>query len=1062
MLQRISERLLSRFGPHYILMMMWLTRACASIGGLLVLYYVNLSLTLPETIRYHFEVVALVVVSFAVTVTVYLALWETRHLREVIRRIRAGKAVDGPLGQEAGREAVIFSGRHHRYESWVVPSTTLAPLLVYLKVVDDASITVLINVSLAALMATVMVLMSTYFLIGSCMRPVIAYLLSNGVAVEFDSIPVSKLRGRMNISFALIILTTALMIGTLANQRATDLVDHPETQGEAVGNLRRHTTYITVAAVLIGLVFSTVLAQSVAVRVRDLVDSMKRVQTGDLSARLTPTGNDEIDIVTRQFNEMVSQLDRNDHTIRDLNANLEKKVKNRTRQLSKKKRELQVSFRQLQEHDRLKTQFFSNVSHELRTPLTMILAPLEELLTKRQQQLPKDAGYMLEVALVNGRRLLDLINRLLEFSKLEAGHAQVNLSPVDLNEMVNELAASARPLAQQRQIELKIETDAEMPVIGADTDKMDSIITNLVSNALKFTPAGGAVEVRTRRDESRVYLYVKDSGIGIAPDDHTRVFERFVQLDGSTARKYSGTGLGLSLVKELVELHGGKIQIDSEVGQGATFWFWLPITEPPTEAARQVSAMARSCRFADLVSCESEEPAAAETVAAPAGAPTILVADDTPEMRRLLTSVLHDHYHVVTAEDGEQGTLLARDIMPDLIISDVMMPVTDGYEFCRRIKDNPVTARIPFVLLTAKADRTMKIEGLQIGADDYLVKPFDAEEMRARVRSLLRLRALDRKLDERNAELEHTLTALQNTQTQMMQMAHLAGMTEIATGVLHNVGNVLNNVNISTTVLGERLRQLRIDGLAKVVKLFEEHSDDLEAFLANDRRGRQVQEYLGSLAKTLAADQQELLAELGFLSDKVQHIRNIIVAEQNYAKRVSFRERCDLSALIEDVLLMRSHSLQKNRIELARDFDELPPMVLERSKLLQVIENLVKNAIESIVSHDGEKRLIDIRLKWAGADRVRLTVTDSGRGIAPDHASRIFNFGFTTKKSGNGFGLHSAANAMAEMGGKISAQSEGLGRGATFTLEMPLVTESPDEEGSDVAENEPEHALMPV
>ncbi|MGH7136612.1 MAG: sensor histidine kinase, partial [Pirellulales bacterium] len=378
----------------------------------------------------------------------------------------------------------------------------------------------------------------------------------------------------------------------------------------------------------------------------------------------------------------------------------------------------------------------------------------------------------------------------------------------------------------------------------------------------------------------------------------------------------------------------------------------------------------------------------------------------------------------------------------------------DGYEFCRRIKQNPAMARIPFVLLTAKADRTMKIEGLEIGADDYLVKPFDAEELRARVRSLLRLRALDRKLDERNAELERTLTALQNTQGQMMQMAHLAGMTEIATGVLHNVGNVLNNVNISTTVLGERLRQLRIDGLGKVVKLLDEHADDLETFLAKDHRGRQVQEYLATLSKTLAADQQELISELGFLTDKVQHIRNIIVAEQSYAKRVSFKERCQLSSLIEDVLLMRSHSLQKERIEVVRDFDELPPMVLERSKLLQVIENLTKNAIESICSHDGPKRLIEIRLKRAAIDRVRLSVTDSGRGIEAEHASRIFNFGFTTKKSGNGFGLHSAANALAEMGGKISAHSDGLGTGATFALEIPIVTDTSEEGQAHVTEDE--------
>ncbi|HEX5445475.1 MAG TPA: ATP-binding protein [Pirellulales bacterium] len=1045
-MQRYAERMLRRFGPHYILLMMWVTRLSGSIGGLLVLYYVNLSLTLPDDIRLHFAIVALMGVSVAVTLTVQLAMWETRHLREVLRRIASSRFIEPKLAAAAGREAVIFAGRHHRHESWLVPATTLVPMLVFLKMADNAPPAVLINISLAAFMGTVMALMSTYFLIVSFMRPVIAYLLEHGLAIEFDSLPVSKLRGRLNICFALIILTTALMIGTLAKQRATDIVNHPESQAEAVANLRHHTTYITVVAVGIGLIFSTVLAQSVAVRVGNLVDTMKRVQAGDLSARLTPTGNDEIDIVTRQFNAMVSQLDRNDHTIRDLNANLGKKVKQRTRQLSKKKRELQSSLRQLQEHDRLKTQFFSNVSHELRTPLTMILAPLEDLLGKRGPQLPKDAAYMLDVALVNGRRLLDLINRLLEFSKLEAGHARLNVAPVDLRELVDELATSARPLAEQRQIELRVEHASALPVIGADADKMDSVVTNLLSNALKFTPPGGIVEIKSRHEGGRIYVSVRDSGIGIAPEDHARVFERFVQIDGSTARRYSGTGLGLSLVKELVELHGGEIRLDSEAGKGAMFTFWVPVTEPPSEQVRQASSMARTTRFADLVVCEPGAPAADEAPpAAPTGAPTVLVVDDTPEMRRLLAGVLSDQYTVVTAEDGEQGCALAEEIMPDLIISDVMMPVTDGYEFCRRVKQNPVMARIPFVLLTAKADRTMKIEGLEIGADDYLVKPFDAEELRARVRSLLRLRALDRKLDERNAELEKTLSALQNAQSQMLQMAHLAGMTEIATGVLHNVGNVLNNVNISTTVLSERIRQMRVDGLSKVAGLIGNHSDNLHELLGDERRRNQLMDYLNTLSAAMAADQTELLGELSFLVDKVQHIRNIIVAEQHYARRVSFKERCDVRALMEDILLMHSHSVAKFEVELIRDFDELPPVTLERSKLLQVLDNLVKNAIESMSACDTE-RVLTVQIKAEPNEQVRIAVKDTGSGIDPAHANRIFNFGFTTKQSGNGFGLHSSANAMSEMGGSISVHSDGVDLGATFTLLLPLVAE--EEEGS--------------
>ena len=1040
MLHQLPERMLRRLGPHYILWMMAATRVSGSIGGLLVLYYVHLTLTLPDIVRRHFEMVALASVAAAVMLTALYSLWETRRLRQALALIHRGLPVEGDLGQEAGREAVTFAGRHHLAESWLVPCSTAAPLLIFLRLVDHASVVVLINVSMAAFMGTVMALMSTYFVIAACMRPVIAYLLENGAVIDFDKLPVSRLRNRLNICFSLIILTTALMIGTLARQRAADMVNQPETQQVALASLKAHTTYITIAAVAIGLVFSTVLARSVAVRVGRLVDSMKRVQAGDLSVRMTPSGNDEIDIVTCQFNAMVSQLDRNDHTIRDLNANLERKVKQRTRQLSRKKRELQASLSQLQEYDRLKTEFFSNVSHELRTPLTMILAPIEEIINKRRGELAGDTAYMLDAALVNGRRLLDLINRLLEFSTLEAGRAKLRLSPVDLGQMAEELVAVAAPLARQRQIELRLERDADLPAIGADADKLDSVVTNLLSNAMKFTPAGGTVEIKTLRRGDRACVYVRDTGIGISAEDHRRVFERFVQLDGSTSRRYSGTGLGLALVKEIVELHGGQVFLESEVGRGTTFWFELPITEPPTESQRQAASLVRSCRFADLVVCEPEEQEQIPAVAAPSASfdvPRLLVVDDTPEMRRLVAAVLKDQYRVFTACDGEEGWQTALREMPDLIISDVMMPVVDGYEFCRRIKGHPATERIPFVLLTAKADRTMKIEGLETGADDYLVKPFDAEELRARVRSLLRLRTLDRKLDERNVELESTLAALQSTQEQMMQVAHLAGMTEIATGVLHNVGNVLNNVNVSTTVIGERLRRLRVDGVAKTARLLDEHAADLPGFFAEADCGERIRRYLSGVARELEDDRQALVVEMEFLVDKVQHIRNIIVAEQHYARRVSFRELCDVHKLIEDTLLMHGHSLAKHQVTVRREFDELPPGQLEKSKLLQVVDNLVKNAIESM-SAGGGTGTLTIRTLRLDDDRVRVEVADTGLGIDPDDANRIFNFGFTTKSSGNGFGLHSAANAMAEMGGSISASSEGLGKGATFAIEFGL------------------------
>ncbi|MBI3465140.1 MAG: response regulator [Planctomycetes bacterium] len=1048
MLEQTIQRLLRRCGEHYILVMMLLTRVCGSVGGLLVLYYVNLSLTLPALIRFHFEMMALVVVAVATTLTVLYALWETRHLRQVLKQIGLGQAVTPELAIEAGREAICFADLHHRREAWLVPTSTLLPLLAFLRIVDGAGVPIMINISLAAFMGTAMALMSTYFLIAYCMRPVVAHLLAHGLDVGFDELPVSTLRARLNICFTLIILVTALMIGTLANQRATDIVNNPATQERAVAKLQSHTTYITIFAVTIGILFSTVLAQSVAVRVGQLVDAMKRVQQGNFSQRLMATGNDEIDLLTRQFNAMVSQLEQNDHTIRDLNATLEQKVKRRTRQLSKKKRELQSSLRQLQEYDRLKTDFFSNVSHELRTPLTMILSPIDQLLDQRKQQ-SAEAVYLLDVARVNGRRLLELINRLLEFSKLEAGQAVLRHGAVELGELVRELITEATPLAQQRGIKLDLQVEPDLPVIRADEEKLESVITNLLSNALKFTPAGGTVRADVSRRDGDLIVSVTDSGIGIKAADHAKVFERFVQIDGSTSRKYSGTGLGLALVKELIELHGGQIQVESEPGKGARFWFSLPIVEPPADPADLIKSpknTARSARFADLVQVESETIQELVQQSAPPDAPRVLVVDDTPEVRTMVGKVLCDSYQILFASNGEEGTELALRELPDLIISDVMMPVVDGYELCRRMKGNPLSARIPFVLLTAKADRLMKIEGLDTGADDYLVKPFDAEELRARVRSLLRLRSLDKKLDARNAELESTLKELESAQSQMLEMAHLAGMTEIAPGVLHNVGNVLNSINISATVLGDRLRKLRVEGVTKVADLFKQHTGNLADFVSAEQRAEQLTEYLSTLSSALVDERQSLLEELEFLNGKVQHIRTIIVAEQNHARRVVFKEQCDLRGLLGDVLLMHRHAIEQHNVEIVREFEPLPPVPLQKSKLIQVFDNLVKNAIESMSANDPHRsRVLSICLQRLDADWARIVVSDTGKGIAEEHRCKIFNFGFTTKGQGNGFGLHSAANAMTELGGTISVHSDGIGTGATFTLEFPF-TAAPEAE----------------
>src|SRR5262245_15028574 len=805
----MNIRVLNRYGSRYILVMMIVTRLVACVTGSLCVVYVNLTFQLSVDAQWHFALAAAAVILAAVVVTILMALWEPRDLRHVLGRLRRGQPVDPARAERAGREAVLFPGRHALNEALVDPLVTVVPLCTYLHLADGLPWKVILQVSIAGFLGLSVIILQTFFMTERWLAPVIRYLLNRHVVIRFDSLLASRLQVRMTLCFSLTIVVTALMIGALANQRALEIVDNPENVAETVASLRDHTLFISLAAGFIGVVFSRMLSNSIASRSRMMVEAMQRVERGSFSERVSATGNDEIDILARRFNAMVEQLDQNDHTIRELNAGLEHKVKLRTRQLSKNKRSLQRSLKKLREYDQLKTDFFSNISHELRTPLTMILSPVDRILETQTALSPKIRS-LIDVVRVNGNRLLELINQLLEFSKLEAGRTRLVATAVDLNALARDLAAAAEPLAEQRGIRLRTKLDSRLPVVAADLDKIETVLRNLVSNALKFTPAGGAVEIETGLGENCVTAAVTDTGIGIARVDYARVFERFVQIDSSSSRQYSGTGLGLALVKEFVELHGGEIHVESEVGLGSRFWFTLPLTCPadPEAAHRPAARPVRANRFAELATVEVKSPDPAEAIAVPADAPRILVADDTPEMRGVIAEILADHYRISVVSDGGEAWETIRREPPDLIISDVMMPHVDGYELCRRLREDPATAAIPFVMLTAKADLTMKIEGLNRGADDYLVKPFSPEELRARVRSLLRLRRMHGELEKRNLDLQAALMDLKTAQAQLVQSEKMSSLGQLVAGLAHEINNSINAVYNGIQPLHAKARKL--------------------------------------------------------------------------------------------------------------------------------------------------------------------------------------------------------------------------------------------------------------
>ncbi|MBN8826111.1 MULTISPECIES: ATP-binding protein [unclassified Spirosoma] len=396
----------------------------------------------------------------------------------------------------------------------------------------------------------------------------------------------------------------------------------------------------------------------------------------------------------------------------------------------------QVAFEQkeagrLAELDSLKTRFFTNISHEFRTPLTLLLGPINDL----RQRHPTDMLY--QVMYRNANRLQSLIGQLLELAKLDAGELQLDKQPGNLVDDIRIWIASFESLAQSRGITLSLTQNRPQQWKLYDADKLEKIVTNLISNALKFTPAGGNVQVDVLYHETRsVTIYVRDTGVGIAPDQVKNIFDRFYQADDSQQRGYEGTGIGLALVKELVTAMKGQIRVESQPGRGTTFV--LNLTLEQAEASAQLSSGEIERDSSEFTVQEAVTQAIPLTTDLETSSDkTVLIVEDNDDLRLYIRHVLEPIYTVIEAVDGQDGLNRAVEMLPDLVICDLMMPRLDGFGFCKQLKTLEATSHIPVVMLTAKADMDSRIEGLTIGADDYLTKPFDRQELQLRVRNLL-------------------------------------------------------------------------------------------------------------------------------------------------------------------------------------------------------------------------------------------------------------------------------------------------------------------------------------
>lgn len=393
----------------------------------------------------------------------------------------------------------------------------------------------------------------------------------------------------------------------------------------------------------------------------------------------------------------------------------------------------QKTARKLEELDEMKSRFFANISHEFRTPLSLILGPLQRKIDQTDDHQEKGELQVMERSAL---RLQTLINQLLDLSKLEAGHMNLKVAKENLRHFFGVILSAFSSFAEHRNITYDYYIDNLVNDGLIDRDKVEKIVYNLLSNAFKFTDVDGRVHVSIKVDHGFVIVEICDDGPGIPKDILPKIFNRFFQADDSFTRPNEGTGIGLALSKELTELHHGELSATSKPGAGSCFTLRIPIHQSdykPHEVANSSEPfLEASMQPPSQLSIDEHIQDSSD-----ATLPLVVIVEDHPDMRDFIAATLRDEYRVVLARDGEEGLQKSLDLVPELVVSDLMMPGFDGRELCKRIKSNDATSHIPVIILTARADQSSKIQALGTGADDYLTKPFNARELRVRVKNLI-------------------------------------------------------------------------------------------------------------------------------------------------------------------------------------------------------------------------------------------------------------------------------------------------------------------------------------
>jgi signal transduction histidine kinase/CheY-like chemotaxis protein len=772
---------------------------------------------------------------------------------------------------------------------------------------------------------------------------------------------------------------------------------------------------------------------------------------------------------------------------------------------------------ELAELDRAKTTFFSNVSHELRTPLTLILGPIEDALTSQLPPSPQN----LEMLHRNALRLLKLVNGLLDFVRIEVGKMRATFEPTDLCQLTAQLASVFRSAIERAGLQLVVDCLPLPEPVYVDREMWEKIILNLISNALKST-FEGEIRVTVRPVGEQVQVSVSDTGTGISESDIPNLFQRFRRIDGARRRSHEGSGIGLALVQELVELHGGSIQVKSTIDVGTEFTLTLPFGQKHLSRGSVVGDGAAASSLQGSTVAYVQEAmgwlgpgnrSKGVVAAAPFGDETrkldpansaerksvVLLVDDNADMREYVSGLLGGRFQLVQADNGKTALAEAERLLPDLVLTDVMMPEMDGFALLAALRQNPATRTVPVIMLSARAGEEARIDGIDAGADDYLTKPFSARELIARVDAQLKLTRLRKEIAEQQAALnlevskakrfawealEHIPDVFYTFDSSFRVNYMNAAGAEIARRLGKEIlGECAWDLlpEVRGTIVESSFRRAMEQRLAvefeyyfePLASWFQYHvyplpDDGIIMYARDITETRKTEEALrkseqlataGRLAASIAHEINnplEAVTNLLYLatmdSSVIGNTRHLLETADKELRRLShiaarslkfYRQQTapaltSLDELIESVLFFYETEISMRKITLDRRYRPAPRVLYHPGEFRQVISNLIGNALDALPRYGHLVVAVRPSSDTAGRPGVAVTIADSGSGMDREMLDRLFHPFATTKgEAGTGLGLWVSKGILDKHQTKIAVRSR-RDTGTVFRLFVPM------------------------